>query len=237
MKKATSCLLYVLFALILLYPAGTLIAGCFGYNFKLISVPTFAIATAILSIGTVVSDHIFKNTPQNRATPILLAIITPLSLINVAFYIFTLLQFWVPIILWIPVVCCFYLTVKHRDSQKREAPILIAFILSVLIALPVGFFSFIALIFGNIGQNTIVQTVESPTGEYYAQVIDSDQGALGGDTLVDVYKKSGIDAIIFKIEKKPQRIYWGNWGEFENMKVYWKDDNCLVINSNEYVIK
>lgn len=64
------------------------------------------------------------------------------------------------------------------------------------------FFDFIALIFGNIGQNTVVQTVESPSGKYYAQVIDSDQGALGGDTLVDVYEKSKINAILFKIEKE-----------------------------------
>ena len=99
------------------------------------------------------------------------------------------------------------------------------------------FISFIFLTFGNIGQNTVVQTIESPNGEYYAQVIDSDQGALGGDTLVDVYQKSGINAFLFKIEKKPQRVYWGDWGEFENMQIYWKDDNRLVINSVEYEIK
>ena len=103
--------------------------------------------------------------------------------------------------------------------------------------LPIGFISFIFLIFGNIGQNTVVQTVESPSGKYYAQVIDSDLGALGGDTLVDVYEKSGINAILFKIEKKPQRVYFGEWGEFNNMQIYWKDDECLIINSTEYKIQ
>lgn len=103
--------------------------------------------------------------------------------------------------------------------------------------MPIGFFSFITLIFGNIGQNTVVQTVESPNGKYYAQVIDSNQGALGGDTLVDVYKKSGINFILFRIEKKPQRVYFGDWGDFENMQIDWKDNGCLVINSVEYQIK
>lgn len=68
-------------------------------------------------------------------------------------------------------------------------------------------------------------------------MIDSDQGALGGDTLVDVYEKSAINAILFKIEKKPQRVYSGGWGEFNNMQIYWKDDECLKINSTEYKIQ
>ena len=113
---------------------------------------------------------------------------------------------------------------------------IVALVLSALMILPICFFSFIALIFGNIGQNTVVQTVESPSGKYYAQVIDSDQGALGGDTLVDVYQDCGINAILFKIEKKPQRVYFGDWGEFNNMQIHWKDDNCLVINAVEYEI-
>ena len=113
----------------------------------------------------------------------------------------------------------------------------VALVLSALMILPICFFSFIAFIFGNIGQNTVVQTVESPSGKYYAQVIDCDQGALGGDTLVDVYQDCGINAILFKIEKKPQRVYFGDWGEFENMQIHWKDDNCLVINSVEYEIE
>ena len=86
-------------------------------------------------------------------------------------------------------------------------------------------------------ENTVVKTVESSSGEYYAQVIDSDQGALGGDTLVKVYQDRGINALIFKIEKKLQRVYFGEWGEFNNMKIHWKDNNCLVINSVEYEIE
>ena len=89
----------------------------------------------------------------------------------------------------------------------------------------------------SIGQNTVVQIVESPSGKYYAQVIDSDQGALGGDTLVDVDEKSGINVILFKIEKKPQRVYSGDWGECNDMQIDWKDDDCLIIHSTEYQIR
>ena len=234
MKKAISILICLLFSLTILYPAGVIITACFGYSFALISVSAFAIAIAALSVCTVVLDLICKNTLENNTIRILLAIITPFSLINAVFYIFECSQIWVIASVLLSAVCCCYLTVKHG---KHLALKIIALVLSALMILPICFFSFIGLIFGNIGQNTVVQTVESPSGRYYAQVIDSDQGALGGDTLVDVYHDCGINVILFKIEKKPQRVYSGEWGEFENMQILWKDDNCLVINSVEYEIE
>ena len=224
----------LLFALTILYPAGVIITACFGYRFTLISVSAFAIAIAVLSVCIVVLDLICKNTLENNTIRILLAIITPFSLINAVFYIFECSQIWVIASVLLSAGCCCYLTVKYG---KPSALKVVALVLSALMILPICFFSFIAFIFGNISQNTVVQTIESPSGKYYAQVIDSDQGALGGDTLVDVYQDCGINALVFKIEKKPQRVYFGEWGEFNNMQIHWKDDNCLVINSVEYEIK
>jgi hypothetical protein len=234
MKKAISILMCLLFALTILYPAGVIITACFGYSFELISVSAFAIAIAVLSVFIVVLDLICKNRLENTTIRILLAIITPLSLINAVFFIFKSPQIGVIASVLLSAVCCCYLTVKYGKPLALK---IVALVLSALMILPICFFSFIALFFGNIGQNTVVQTVESPSGKYYAQVIDSDQGALGGDTLVDVYQDCRINAILFKIEKKPQRVYFGDWGEFENMQILWKDDNCLVINSVEYEIE
>lgn len=234
MKKAISILVCLLFALTILYPAGVIITDCLGYRFELISILGFSITIAILSISLVIFDLVYKNTLESKAIQILLAIITPLSLINAVFYIFECPHIWVIASAFSSVGCCCFLAIKHGKPLSLK---IVALVLSALMVLPIGFIGFIALIFGNIGQNTVVQTVESPNGEYYAQVIDSDQGALGGDALVDVYKKSGINAILFKIEKKPQRVYFGEWGEFENMQIHWKDDRCLVINSVEYEIE
>ena len=222
----------LLFSLTILYPAGVIITACFGYSFELISVSAFAIAIAALSVCIVIL--VFKNQLESRTVQILLAIITPLSLINAVFYIFECPQIWVTTSVLLSAGCCCYLTVKHGKPLALK---IIALVLSALMILPICLFSFIGLIFGNIGQNTVVQTVESPSGKYYAQVIDSDQGALGGDTLVDVYQDCGINALVFRIEKKPQRVYFGEWGEFNNMQIHWKNDNCLVINSVEYEIK
>ncbi len=228
MKKA---FIWLLFVLTILFPAGTVIAACFGYTFKLISVSAFAVAIAALSVYAAFG---VKNVPENKTVQVLLTVIAPLSFVNAVFYIFESPQIWVVASALLSVGCCCYLTVKYGRPLLLKMATLV---LSALMVLPIGFIGFIALIFGNIGQNTVVQTVESPSGEYYAQVIDSDQGALGGNTLVDVYQKSGINAVLFKIEKKPQNVYIGDWGEYKTMKIYWKGDGCLVINASEYEIE
>ncbi len=233
MKKAIPILICLLFMLTILFPAGTFVSAYFGYTFELISVSAFAVAIAVLSVCAVVLDFRFKYSFENKVIPVLLAVITPLSLCNAAFYMFECSRIWVVASVLISSGCCCFLAVKHGKPLALKT---VALILSALMALPIGFLSFILLIFGNIGQNTVIQTVESPSGKYYAQVVDSDQGALGGDTLVDVYTQSGFNAVIFRVGKKPQRVYRGEWGEFENMQIYWKDDNCLVINSVAYEI-
>lgn len=231
MKKAISILIRLLFSLTILYPAGVIITACFGYSFELISVSAFAIAIAALSVLIVVLDLICKNTLENKTVRILSAIITPLSLINAVFYVFKYPQIWVIASVFLSAGCCCYLTVKYGKPLSLK---ITALVLSAIMILPIGFFSFMTLTFGNFVQNTVVKTVSSPSGKYYAQVIDSDQGALGGDTHVDVYQECGINALLFRVEKNPRRVYFGDWGEYENMKIYWKDDNCLVINSVEY---
>lgn len=232
MKKEASVWLYLLFALTILYPVGVILMAWFGYSFELISISAFAIAIAALSVYIVIRTR--KNTFENAAAKVLSAITAPLSLINAVFCSFECPQIWVIVSVWISVGCSGYLALKHG---KPFALKLISLVLSVLMALPIGFISFVMLSFGNVGRNTIVQTIESPNSQYYAQVIDSDHGAMGGDTIVDVHKKSKINLILFRIEKIPQRVYFGDWGEWQDLQIYWKDDSCLVINSVEYAIE
>ncbi len=55
-------------------------------------------------------------------------------------------------------------------------------VLSVILFLPLCLVSFFDLIFNDFGENTVVETVYSPDEVYRAEVIDDDQGALGGST-------------------------------------------------------
>ena len=82
---------------------------------------------------------------------------------------------------------------------------------------------------GDLTENTVVQTLESLDGTYVAQVISSDQGAMGGSTLVEVYPEGK--------PRQKQRVYMGQWGEHCALDIYWKTDTCLVINGVEYPIE
>ena len=234
MKKAISVFGCILFFFVVLLPLGVILSDCFGYTFKLANYFAFAIVTALLAMGTMIFSVIMKKPLENKAVEVLFALITPFSLINTVFYLSECSTASTAVSMFVCVCCCVYLAIRYGKPLALK---ITALVLSVLMILPIGFFGFLALIFGDFGQITVVQSVESPTGAYYAEVVDSDQGALGGDTYVTVYANKSIDLLIFKISKESQRVYHGDWGEFMNMEIYWKDDHCLVINSVEYTIK
>lgn len=231
MKRAVLVLCCVLFAVTALLPLGTVILLCFGCSMTLFSVPVFAIGLAVLSVCVVVLDFVVIEIDPNKTVRILLALLLPLSLINGFWYLYVCGRVFVFGCGAACVVCAFILTIKYAKPLWLK---ITAFVLSALLAGPIGLFSFFALF--PIGQNTVVQTVASPSGKYYAEVIRSDQGALGGDTLVNVCANWEINLLLLKIEKKPQRVYLGDWGEFEDMQIHWKDDGCIVISSVEYKI-
>lgn len=233
MRKTILVLGCVLFFFVALLPLGTLLTSCFGCLFQLASVPAFAAVTALLSVCLVMISLTAKEAAISGAVQVLFALLSPLSLISGFLCILERSSLLIVVCVVICIGCCIFLNVKNGKPLALK---IIASVLSVVLILPIGFFGFIALIFGGVSENTVVKTVESPTGAYYAQVIDSDQGALGGDTFVDVYEDV-FDALIFKITKKPKRVYQGDWGAFQNMQIYWDSDDCLVINSVQYVME
>ena len=234
MGKIRSVFIGLRFLLTLLLPGGSLLSACFGYLFRLVSVPAFAIGIAALSFITLLLDIVSNDKGEKKLVSILRYLIAPAAVINALLYIVTCPKMVVIVGALISVGCCYFLAVRRG---KPLTFMIAAIAFPLLILIPMGLFSLLVLIFGNIGKNTVVQTVASPSGKYYAQVIDSDQGALGGDTLVKVCEISKINFIIFNIEKEPQLVYIGQWGEFRNMRICWKDDRCLIINSREYEVK
>ncbi len=234
MKKILPISFYSLFALTIFYPVCSLVADIFGYTFEVGSTSVYAVSLSIVSLCTVIFDICFKTPIQRKLIRILIAILPFAAFINATYFILFHRSILVAACLIVFVICCCILWAKHR---KTVAGIIVASLLSAFAIWYFGILCFIGLTLGNIGQNTVVKTVDSPNGTQYAEVIDIDQGALGGDTLVVVRQKRKIDLILFIIEKEPQRVYLGRWGEFENMKVSWRDDHCLIINSVEYAVE
>lgn len=90
---------------------------------------------------------------------------------------------------------------------------------------------------GQFGENAVVSRTSSPGYSYTAILINSDHGALGGNTFVDIeYHPSEVDIGLGRLVKvKP--IYRGSWGDFNDMHLEWADDNVLMINGKAYGVE
>lgn len=234
MRSAISILRYSLFAISALYPTGLLICTCFQYDFFLGNITAFAVLIAILSVTDVVCGFISNELSEDRTSIILSSLMLPLALINTVLYPLKHSTFLVLICVTVALGSALYLIIKPK---KRLWIRIVTLSVSVILALSIGAFTGLLMLFGNIANTSVVQTAKSPSGEYRAKVLDVSHGATGGNTVVYVYETdTHFNLFIFTISKKPATVYVGDWGESEDMQLHWKDDHCLVINNTEYVI-
>ena len=234
MKKATSIFSCLLFGLSTLLLAGKLLCHSMGYRFELANLSVYAVIISVLAVGTSILSMISGKT-ESIIVRILLISSVPLSLFNILLYLVEYPSVLVYISMIITAGLTLFLAVWHGKHLMFR---LVGAASATIILLLFCYIGFFCLIFGSIGYTTVIQTAVSPNGEYRAEVLDVNQGALGGDTIVEAYEnRKHINLCVLSISKKPQRVYVGNWGEFEKMKIYWKDDLHLVINSLVYEIE
>lgn len=86
----------------------------------------------------------------------------------------------------------------------------------------------------SLGKTEVTQTVYSPDGKHYAEVINADGGATGGDTLVRVYRAGILDLGFIRIASAFDTVYTGEWYEYMEIRIEWKDNETLLINGEEY---
>lgn len=230
MKEKNNILISVLLFMSMFLPVISLILYCFGYTVTLVSYTVFSIVSALIFI---VSAYLISKTEQfNRKKTLrfFIALLPLFSLINAFVYVFKSKSVVVLICMSISFVCS--AVVAERICNHKIASVLTSMVLS----LPILIVSFAVVFLGNIGVNTIVDRIYSPEKTYYAEIVDSDQGALGGDTVVYVYKNNKLDLFFMTVNETPQRVYLGDWREYETMQITWKNENCLLIDSEEYTI-
>lgn len=221
MKIANQSLQVGLGLLLLLFPVGAVLASCLGYAFVITSIPVYGFLMAVCSLMILVLEFLLQDAKWA-------AYLLPISVLTSFMCIFRCREPFVIGCTLVATGCLVVLTLRYKKHvllSLSATLILLLFPLCGLFSLPDG-----------LSANTVVQTIPSPDGSYYAKIIDSDQGAMGGNTFVDVYSEAEINVLLFRLEKKPQRVYTGYWGEYKNLCVTWKDNGCLVINSVLYQI-
>jgi len=233
MKKTVSFLAVLLF-MIVGYPVLVIYGWVSGFS-VIVRYPavTFAGLTVLfLALSLPLLTN--KEKTVNTVTAILSAIIVPLSVVNLLVCVWENCSFAVLLMTLVWVIVSFLLMYRCGKNGILTG-VLTGF--SVLL-LVIVLFLMVILLFFTIGQNTVVQTLPSPNGTYYAEVIDSDQGALGGDTLVEVYDtRKQLDLFLITVQKNPQRVYFGDWGDFKTMTLQWESEQVLRINGKPNIIE
>ncbi len=211
-------------------PLFTLLLYPFGYSVSLIS---YKILSAVSAVICIASGYLLKNYTPDKADKIILSLLPLIQLINSVIYVSKSKSLISAVFMAVGFIMCAVIGEKIITSNKAK---FFSVITSSLMFVAIILFSFVAVFFGNLAVNTVVNTVVSLSGEYYAEVVDSDQGATGGSTVVYVKKSDYLNLLIMKIEKNPERIYLGEWGEYKTMDIKWADDKTLLINSKEYKV-
>ena len=104
----------------------------------------------------------------------------------------------------------------------------------IVLSLPALWICFFGILFWNFGVEYRSAPVPSPDGKYTAQVIVSDQGALGADTYIAVNHSMELHLGLFTLEPLPDRIYIPDHYEHTHVHLTWEDNTSVRIGNSVY---
>ena len=233
MKISLSSIVRTLTVLNLFLPVCTAVCYSFGYRFSLFNYTVCAVIFAVFSVLCVILSFIIKEKISKKSDTPMLAFLPFLTLANLGIYLYeSKLKAVVATCVMICFVCSAVMLIKHSKSLFLK---IASITLSALTILPLVLFVGIAL--EPFPQITVVNTVPSPEGTYYAEITDVDTGALGGNTCVHIHETKNLDLLLFNISKTPQRVYMGEWKAYEDMQIYWINENLIEIDEIEYTVE
>jgi hypothetical protein len=178
-------------------------------GFSLISNEAMVLKYALFLVLTIaIGTHFYKRECTYMKD---MFIITGLSFITLFEFRDLLL---LAMLLTLIVLLMLIVAVKKFEG-KRALKIIAVFISSCLLLVSM-LLSMLFLAFGfflsDFGLTEEIRTVPSPKGNYSLVVVNVDQGALGGNTLINV-RRSYLGMVEWK-----RRIYIGRWGEQPNIE-------------------
>lgn len=124
-----------------------------------------------------------------------------------------------------------YLFRRHPGSAGLKA---LCRVCCGLLIVPLSIAMLSATLLADFGRVSVVQSLISPCGSYEAMLIDIDEGALGGSTVVDVKDVSRSFDLGFARFDSVKRVYRTGWGAYETMTLSWQDDDTLLIDGHPY---
>jgi len=170
------------------------------------------------------SENIFFFLPALTVYYIVINYI-PSNIFGVKYYlniVLSILMFICSILIF---VCC----INIRRAKTIVGAVYT--IVSILILLTL-YLLIILLIMTN---TEVVDYKISPNSKYLVEIIEVDQGALGGSTHVRVFMQRNI--FIGTLRTAPVVIFRGRFRQMSGAVLRWEDDGILYIGNTQYIIK
>lgn len=153
-----------------------------------------------------------------------------LALVAALVHALTLLAFlrwWGAGIAAVTVIVCGWMVFDRTPrgflrGLSHVATLLLTFLL--ILVTPIWFFA------ATMGSTRVVKTLDSPDKTYTAIVTSRDQGALGGDTLVEVRNNRRSVPFLTGSFAEKWEVRRGGWGDWEKMELVWTGEDTLSIN-------
>lgn len=229
LKKALSVSTVILFCLYAILPLCIPIGISKEYELTIRGPLVFACVLFACSLLLTIACFYWREVALSRGINILAALLLPLGILT-----------WFIVIIKCDycaasmILACFSLACLAFLLSRPFGVLglkIVSSSLAILLSIPIAFILFLGVAFSGFVENTVVAETESPNGIYTVQAIYSDQGALGGDTIVTVHR----DAIdLFAICLKKTCEYRGKWGK--HVRIEWQNETTLLINGEVYHI-
>ena len=232
MRRCTTAAVVLCFAALLFYPLVGTLCFVFGLTLQMTSWTLWSVGLAALSVlCLVLLCH--NSDAQPKPIRVIAVSLLPQSMINA-------IAIWYVAFRWITVgsmfVCIFCTLAIGTICIAPKGIKNSSFLASGLMAFPLAAVLVFSSLFSSFGLREVIQTIPSPSGAQWAEIINDDQGALGGATYVEV-QGHGVNLLFCTIRPKTLRIYTGSYGEYMDLSVAWKDNACLVIEGQEYPLR
>lgn len=204
----------------LFFPFCVLLGYLTGKEFVLTSEGFYLVSVSLLSV--LLAGRIRKQEGTSfLGIPALL-----FSLIHGLTILFVIHWWAAGIVAMLVIVCGWVVFEKSPGGWQKVLCRIVSLLLSFLLLLVTPIWLFAA----SMVQNDMVQQLDSPGGRYTARMIRSDQGALGGDTLVEVRDNRESVPILIGSFTDSRLVYHGEWYEWETLELGWESEDVLLLN-------
>lgn len=218
----------ILLLLTLLFPSICILAKLLHYSFTVNNGIVYAIVSSALYCGIGILLICRKEKGIGKTSSVFLSVSLLLNQINTLLFIFRADNQAAMLLMALWFVMTAILVAVYVKNTALTATF---YTLSGILVLPI----FLFIMLSDFGARTVIAREVSPDMRYCAEVIDDDQGALGGATILTVYRLEGSFSIgSFDFRKSQTELRSGPWGEFESLS--WQDSEHLSMNGTIYEI-